>query len=175
MGVARGPARGAGRRRWPVLLVLLATVAGCGPAKHGPAAPPPTRSAGFRHCPEAHVRPLPAGFRLVRRDLSALGDQHMGELKIYRSGRSQIQVFSGPDVYDKLDDMDLVSRRVSVRGRTFELWTTTIDRNLLVAQLVDDRLRQPCDNVGVLTRHVPRATFMGLLRDLRLAPGPANQ
>jgi hypothetical protein len=27
----------------------------------------------------------------------------------------------------------------------------------------------------VLTRHVPRATFMGLLRDLRLAPGPADQ
>ena len=157
-----------GRRWWPLLVVTLLAVGGCGPAKHEPAAVP-TRAAGFRNCPEAHLRPLPAGFRIVRRDLSALGDQYMGELKIYRDGPRQIQVFSGPDVYDKLDDMDLVSRRVSVDGRTFELWTTTIDRNLLVAQLVDDRLRQPCDNVGVLTRHVPRSTFLRLLRDLRLA------
>lgn len=162
-----------GRRSWPVLVVALLTVGGCGPAKHEPAAPP-TRAAGFRNCPEAHLRQLPAGFRIVRRDLSALGDRYMGELRIYRDGRRQIQVFSGPDVYDKLDDMDLVSRRVSVRGRTFELWTTTIDRTLLVAQLVDDRLQEPCDNVGVLTRHVPRPAFLRLLRDLRLASDPGD-
>ena len=163
---------GVARRCRPVLLALLVLLAGCGAARHAPAAPPPTRAAGFRTCPEAHVNPLPAGFRLVRRDLSSLGQQHMGELKIYRHGTQQIQVFSGPDVYDKLDDMDLVSRRVSVEGRPFEVWTTTIDRTLLVAQLEDDRLQAPCDNVGVLTRHVPRARFMGLLRDLRVAePG----
>jgi len=163
-------------RSWPavpvrlVLLGLLVPLAACGGTVDRPekVTAAPSRSATIRHCPEAEVRPLPAGFRLVRRDLSSLGDNHMGQLKIYRDGRRQVQVFSGPDVYDKLDDMDLVPRRISLDGRTFEMWTTAVDRSLLVAQLDDDRPEAPCDNVGVLTRHVPLATFKQLLRDLTL-------
>ena len=92
----------------------------------------------------------------------------MGTLKIYRNGVRQIQVFSGPDVYDKLDDVDLVPRQLEAGGRSFQMWTTKVDPALLVAQLQDDRLRPPCNNIGVLTRHVPAATFEQLLAHLRV-------
>jgi len=92
----------------------------------------------------------------------------MGSLTVYRKGLRQIQVFSGPNVYDKLDDVDLVPRQVEAGGRSFQMWTTKVDPALLVAQLQDDRLRPPCDNIGVLTRHVPTSTFKQLLADLRV-------
>jgi len=175
VGIARRRTRLVGASRWAALpvLTLLTLLAGCGghsTRAEQQASQAPTRGVGFKDCPLAEVQPLPGGFGLVRRDLTSLGGQHMGVLKIYRDGVRQIQVFSGPDVYGKLDDVDLVPRRVQVGGRTFQVSTTHVDPTLFVGQLQDDGLRPPCDNVGVLTRHVPMSTFLELLRDLRVTP-----
>jgi hypothetical protein len=143
-------------------------LAGCGPSEvHTPKAEP-TRPVDFEKCPKARLVPLPPGFHLVNRELQALKDNHMGELLVYNNGKRQLQVFSGPDLFGSLDDIDLTAVRVTAGGHDFDLWSTAIFPDLKIAVLQDGRLKEPCTNVGLLTKNIAKPDVIKLLADLQV-------
>jgi hypothetical protein len=104
----------------------------------------------------------------------------MGRILTYRSSRGQsIRVYAGPDLYDALEDLDTTGSVVRARGRAFTLYGTLLAPELLIAVLdvesVEDQgFRDPCEDAGVLTKHVSRRSMIALLRELRIeeAEGP---
>lgn len=148
--------------------LVLVGATGCTEAVSTQPAPGPTRAAAFTKCAEVSLSQAPSGFSLAARELEALRGNHMGEVVTYRSGTRTIQLYSGPDLYDSLEDLDLTSERVTTTSRSFALSSTRLAPELLIAVLQDKRLEEPCDNVGVLTRHVPRATMVEVLERLQV-------
>ncbi len=114
---------------------------------------------------------MPAGFELVNRSLHRLGDRHMGMVRVFRNGRQQVHLYSGPDLFDQLDDLDLTSRELTVGRSRFLLWSSKVTPELLVAVLVDHTLVAPCDHIGILTRYVPPVRMHDFMRDLRVDRG----
>ena len=144
----------------------------------GAAAEPPSRSVGFTPCPSLALREPPSGFRLARSELSALSDNHMGRTLTYRSDEGRtIRVYAGPDLYDALEDLDTTAEVVRARSRRFVLYSTLLAPELLIA-VMDTRAMKapgfdgPCEEAGVLTRHVTRRAMLALLRDLQVERQP---
>lgn len=156
--------------------VVVVGTAGCSSDPQPPGAPAkasqpaPTRPVEFVNCPRADLRPSPPGMELVGRELEALRDNHMGAVLTYERGKQRVKVFSGPDLYDALDDVDFSTRRIQVGRRTFDFSSTTIFPTLYVATVVDERLSAPCDTVGVLTQNIPRGQVLELLVTLQVPP-----
>ena len=111
---------------------------------------------------------MPAGFELVNRSLHRMGDRHMGMVQVFRNGRQQLHLYSGPDLLDELEDLDMTSRDEKVGGFSLRVWSSKVTPELLVTELVDDTLEPPCDNIGVLTRHIPQDRLKVILRGLRV-------
>jgi hypothetical protein len=156
-------------------VLLLVGCAGESQQAREAAADRPTRKAEFTRCPAVHIA-VPDGFRPARRELPALSDNHMGEVTTYRSGIRRITVYSGPDLYDALEDLDTTADAVETARHEFTLYSTLLAPELLIAVLdvedvKDDRFDEPCDSAGVLTRHVERRDMMALLRGFRIERG----
>ena len=150
-------------------VVALVLVVGAAPGCRAQGTQTPTRAVRFAPCPAVRLVPVPADFELVNRSLHRLGEHHMGKVQVFRDGGQQLQLYSGPDLLDELDDLDMTSEEQTVDGSRFQIWSSTVTPELSVAVLIDDTLEPPCDNIGVLTRHVPRDRLVVLLRGLRVA------
>lgn len=174
---ATAPRRGGGsfraaRRSLSTLVALgLLAVAGCASAATEDPGPGPTRAAEFTACPTLRLEEIPEGFTAKRRELQALSDNHMGQVATYRDGNRSIQLFSGPDLYDTLEDLDLTAERVTTDDYEFTMSSTVLQPELLIAVMDEAGLKEPCDSVGVLTRHVDRGMMLEILGALVLRPG----
>lgn len=155
---------------------LLAGCAGTG-ADGETAAPLPTRQAEFTSCPSVALASPPEGFRLARSELAALADNHMGRVLTYRSGEGQvIQVYSGPDLYDELEDLDTTAEAVTAGGRRFTLYSTLLAPGLQIAVLDTERLEgegfeEPCEDAGVQSLRLSRGAMVDVLGDLQVEVG----
>ena len=157
-------------------LCLAALATGCQAFEADEPVAEPTRKVEFTDCPTVRLTDEPPGIRLARRQLEALRDNHMGEVVTYRSGGRSVVVYSGPDLYDELEDLDTTAERVKAAGLDFTLYRTRLAPELLIAvldvdRLGDSRFVEPCDSAGVLTRHVTRQEMLRVLRQLRVEPG----
>jgi len=156
-----------------VWTAMLCALTGCGQTNEPSGAPAQdgsTRPATFVRCPQVFVRPMPRGFHPTYRVLNSLGNQHMGFVHVYRRGRQQIQLFSGPDLLDKLEDLDLTSHRSNFGPHRFTVWHGKVTPELYLAVLDDAALRPPCDNIGLLTRHVAARSLARMLGDFVVVP-----
>lgn len=153
------------------LLVVAACAAAGGCAQPvEPTAPRPTRSVAFDSCPKVRLAPLPSGFELVRRRLESIGGNRMGEVVTYRRDSEVIQAYSGPDLYDRLEDLDLVAKPVQTERYLFSVSTTTLAPELSIAVLDEKHLEgATCTDAGVVTRHVPREEVPGVLESFTVA------
>lgn len=157
-------------------LCLAVLASGCQAFEADEPVAEPTRKVEFTDCPTVRLAADPPGFRLARRQLEALRDNHMGEVATYRSEGRSVVVYSGPDLYDELEDLDTTAERVEAADLHFTLYSTLLAPELLIAvldveRLDDPRFEEPCDSAGVLTRHVTRPEMLRLLRQLRVEPG----
>ncbi len=150
-------------------LALLAA-AGCASTASEDPGVRPTRAAEFTSCPSLRLSEIPDGFKVSRRQLEALSDNHMGEVTTYADGKRSIKVYSGPDLYDSLEDLDLTADVVRTDEFEFELSSTLLQPELLIAVMDEEQFDEPCDSHGVLTRHVERAQMLELLAGLELHP-----
>jgi hypothetical protein len=130
--------------------------------------PPATRPAAYRPCASVVLTSLPKDFRLTERQLKALPENHMGVVETFTSGSLLVRVYSGVDVLDVLEDLELAGRGVEAGGKTFVLYHTQVQPDLLVGTLEDARLTEPCDAVAVLTRNVRTDAMLGLLSGLEV-------
>ena len=117
---------------------------------------------------------VPEGFTLVRRRLRALPDNHMGEVATYRSGRQTLTLYSGPDLYDELEDLDTTAQAVDTPELPFTLYSTLLAPELLVAVVdveeIDGRpYSEPCEDAGVLSKWLSREEMVEVLHEVRLA------
>ena len=96
--------RGEPTRAAALLVGLLLASSACALVAEDQPGDRPTRATDFDSCPEISLQEVPEGFTLVRRRLRALPDNHMGEVATYRSGRQTLTLYSGPDLYDELED-----------------------------------------------------------------------
>ena len=161
-------------RAGAALVAVLVLASSCAPSDTSSPAPRPTRPAELDSCPEISLTNVPAGFRLSRRRLQALPDNHMGEVVTYRSDRQSLTLYSGPDLYDELEDLDTTAERVETDRLDFTLYSTLLAPELLIAVVDVDKVEgasyvEPCDDAGVLTRWLTREEVAEVLDEVRLA------
>ncbi len=129
---------------------------------------PSSRPARFIPCDEIVLHSLPARYETVERRLRALSDSHMGTVETFSHGDKVVKAFSGVDVIDLLEDLDLVSRPVRAGGKNYTLYRTDAAPTLLIAMLQDPRLEEPCDVVAVETVNLGVGETMTVLAGLEV-------
>jgi hypothetical protein len=151
-------------------MAVAALLAACGEPAPAPIPPAATRPAAFARCPDIVLTTMPPGLTKTDSVVEALYGHHMGYVISYATAdrRRQLKTFSGVDLLDALDDLDFSARAVRVGRRDFVLHRTTAIPDMLVAEVEAAGHRPPCDNLFVLSRHLPRGQVLEVLRGLEL-------
>jgi hypothetical protein len=96
----------------------------------------------------------------------------MGTVQHYRRGQQSFALYIGPDLYDSLEDLDLVGRLVRTAEYVFVLSQTDVNPSLRIAVLEKPALDEPCADAGVLTGNLSTAAVADLLDGFRIEQSP---